>query len=246
MNPLPSPLVVVGPGRLGQSVAQILEARGHTVLLVGRHTAVPAAPLTWLTVPDRSIAEAAAAVPREGVLLHASGATGLDVLQPHPCAGSLHPLMSFPGPHALPPSDLAVPAAVAGAPDAVAAASSLARALGWTPFLVPGDRRLYHAAAVLAGNFATALLADAAEVLAAAGVPRAQAPALLAPLALASLRNAASQGPAQALTGPVARGDQDTVEAHRNALAAAGLSPRVRATYEALLSSATHLAAEKG
>ena len=239
-------LVVVGPGRLGQSVATLLGRRGHRVTVVGRGEPIPPSPLTWLTVPDRAIRETSERVPPGGVVLHASGATDLSALQTHRHAGSLHPLMSFPGPPARPPPDLEVPAAVAGDPVAAQAASSLADALGWRPFVVSGDRRLYHAAAVLAGNFATALLADAAEVLAAAGVRREDAPALLAPLALASLANAARQGPASALTGPVARGDQETVTAHQEALRAGGLPRRVQATYDALLQSARHLADEKG
>lgn len=246
MRTSPLQLVVVGPGRLGRSVATLLRGRGHEVTVVGRGEPVPASPLTWLTVPDRAIQEASERVPPGGIVLHASGATDVSILRSHRHGGSLHPLMSFPGPHALPPADLEVPAAVAGDPEALRAASSLARALGWTPFAVPGDRRLYHAAAVLAGNFATALLADAAEVLSAAGVRREDAAALLAPLALASLANAARQGPAAALTGPVARGDQQTLAAHREALRVGGVSPRVQATYEALLQSAQHLADQEG
>jgi predicted short-subunit dehydrogenase-like oxidoreductase (DUF2520 family) len=133
-----------------------------------------------------------------------------------------------------------VPAAVAGDPEAIVAATALAHALGWTPFEVPGDRRLYHAAAVMAGNFGTALLAEAAAVLGAAGVPRDRAPALLLPLALASLRNAAALGPARALTGPVARGDEDVIAAHRDALKAA--APDAVPVYEALLRAARALA----
>lgn len=238
-------VLVVGPGRLGRSVARLLRDGGHQVTLVGRGQAIPQSPLTWLTVPDRAIATAAAAVPPGGVVLHASGATEVAVLRPHAPAGSLHPLMSFPGPHALPPVHPPVPAAVAGDPPAIQAATRLATALGWRPFSVAGDRRLYHAAAVVAGNFATALLADGAALLAAAGVPEDEAPALLAPLALASLRNAADQGPAAALTGPVARGDHATLDAHREAMREAALPPQVASTYEALLRSAQALAKKK-
>ncbi len=217
----PLDVVLVGPGRLGRSAALLLERGGHRVRLVGRGAAIPPAPLTWLTVPDRAIGAVAAAVPLGGVVLHASGATDLAPLRPHRPAGSLHPLMTFPGPEVgLPPTDPPPPAAVAGDPEAVAAALGLAEALGWEPFAVPGDRRLYHAAAVVAGNQATALLGMAAELLAAAGVPIADAPRLLAPLALSSIRNAAASSPARALTGPVARGDEAVLAAHRAAIAA--------------------------
>lgn len=236
-------LCIVGPGRLGRSVAAALRAGGHRVRLVGRGEPIPAGPLTWLTVPDREIAAAAAATPTGGVVLHASGATDLEPLRAHVHPGSLHPLMSFPGPELGLPRMDEVPAAIAGDPEARAAAAAIARALGWHSFEVPGDRRLYHAAAVLAGNFATALLAEAAAVLSAAGVPADQAPALLAPLALTSLRNAAAVGPARALTGPVARGDEEVIGAHREALA--GLEPRLLRTYDALLEAARALAAPR-
>lgn len=254
MDPLSSPLsgpspapavaldvLIVGPGRLGRSVAMALRAAGHRVRLVGRDEPIPPAPVVWLTVPDREIAAAAARVPPGGVVLHASGASDLEPLRPHQPAGSLHPLMSFPGPEVAMPRMDEVPAAIAGDPEARAVATGIALALGWRPFEVPGDRRLYHAAAVMAGNFATALLAEAAAVLVAAGVPAVHAPGLLAPLALTSLRNAAAIGPARALTGPVARGDDGVIAAHR--LALASLEPRLLCTYDALLDAARALVA---
>jgi predicted short-subunit dehydrogenase-like oxidoreductase (DUF2520 family) len=235
-------VVVVGPGRLGRSAAALLASGSHRVRLVGRGDRIPSAPITWLTVPDRAIADAAALVPPGGVLLHASGATDLEVLRPRRPVGSLHPLMSFPGPDVgMPRPEDGIPAALAGDPKALTAGRLLASALGFSPFEVPGDRRLYHASAVLAGNFATALLADAARILAAAGVPEEQAPALLAPLALASIRNAAAAGPATALTGPVSRGDDGVIDGHLSALDEAGMPPGVRATYQVLLESARRL-----
>ena len=230
---------IIGPGRLGGTLGAALAARGVAVTLVGRHEAPPPSPLTLLTVPDRAIAEAARAVPPGGVLLHCSGATDLTPLRPHHPAGSMHPLMTFPGADLAPPDLRGVPAALAGDPEALIAAEALALKLGMTPFRVPGDRRLYHAAAVMAGNFATALLAEASAVLAAAGVPLDQAPTLLAPLALACVRNAAALGPAAALTGPVARGDQEVIRGHQEALAS--LDGRARAVYDTLLTSARAL-----
>ncbi len=82
---------------------------------------------------------------------------------------------------------------------------------------MPGDRRLYHAAAVIAGNLATVLVGEAARVLAAAGVPEERALEVLAPLAEASVRNA-RHGVAEALTGPISRGDEQTLEHDRAAL----------------------------
>ena len=228
-----TPLVIVGPGRLGRSVQRLRARAGPPPPLVGRHAAIPRADVTWLTVPDREIAAAARRVPSGGVVLHASGATDLSPLVPHQRRGSLHPVMTFPGPEVgLPPDAPQTPAAIAGHPDAVAAARALAGRLGWRPFLVEGDRRAYHAAAVMAGNQATVLLGLASELLVAAGVSPSDAPQLLAPLAIASIHNAAQVGPAQALTGPVARGDDAVLAAHRAALQAA--PAEVREAYEVL------------
>lgn len=212
------PLVLVGPGRLGRSVAALLTQRGRPFQLVGRGVPIPPAVLTWILVPDRAISVVARAVPSGQVVLHASGALDTGVLGGHPHAGSLHPLMTFPGPEAGLPPAAETPAGIAGDPSARDAAWALAEAIGWRPFLAPPDRRLYHAAAVMAGNFATTLLGESARVLAAAGIDPQAAPGLLAPLAVQSLRNAAAVGPARALTGPIARGDRAVVEQHRQAL----------------------------
>lgn len=217
---MPQPeIVIVGPGRLGRTVAAALEDVGWHVQLCGRGQAVVPCPITWLTVPDAAIERVAAQVPRGGVLLHASGATDLSALHPHELVGSLHPLMTFPGPEIAVPLMANLPAAIAGGHQAQQAARQIAAALGWRPFTVHGDRALYHAAAVIAGNYATTLLAIAAEVLTAAGVDADEAPSLLAPLAITSLLNAAGTDPTLALTGPVARGDTDVIARHRQSLA---------------------------
>ncbi|MFT5686524.1 MAG: putative short-subunit dehydrogenase-like oxidoreductase (DUF2520 family) [Myxococcota bacterium] len=240
----PPEIVIVGPGRLGRTVAGVLLSAGLAVQLCGRGEDIPVAAITWLCVPDAAIAAAAARVPPGGVLLHASGATDLDVLRPRTPVGSLHPLMTFPGPEVATPVMAGLPAAVAGDPAARRAAERLAAVMGWRTFEVTGDRALYHAAAVIAGNYATTLLAVAAEVLAAAGVAAEEAPGLLAPLALASLKNAAIAQPVRALTGPAARGDEAVISKHRAALASVPGS--ASAVYDAmLLATQALLRAEK-
>ena len=236
----PLELIIVGIGRLGGTAARILERKGHRVRRVHRGEAIPRGTIVWLTVPDGEIAQTATRCPPEAVVLHASGASDLSVLAPLPRIGSLHPLMTFPG--GTEPTG-PVPAAIAGTPEAVAAARSLALALGWTAFEVPGDRRAYHAAAVIAGNFATTLLAEAASILEHAGVSAEAAPSLLAPLALQSVRNAAELGPAHALTGPVVRGDSAVIDDHRAVLKAC--NPATLAVYESLLRATRRLAATR-
>ena len=229
---------ILGPGRLGRSLALLFERAGLRVSLLGRGEA-PRGDVLLLTVPDAAIGPTARSLSFTGVLLHCSGATGVEVLRPHLPAGSFHPLMTFPGPEIALPSLAEVPVALAGDPEAVAAGRALAASLGLSPFEVPGDRRLYHAAAVLAGNLSTVLLAEAARVLEAAGIPREEAARRVLPLAIASLENA-EDDPVAALTGPVVRGDDAVLAAHRSALREAGLDD-VEALYDALTDAARHL-----
>lgn len=228
-------IILVGAGRLGRSFAVALAALGHEVTLVRRGEAIPAGPLTLLTVPDRAIALVSEAVPREGVLLHCAGALSHEVLRPHPRCGCLHPLMSYPGPEVSPPQFTGVPAAVEGDPEAEDAAQALAISLGMIPFQAPEDRALYHAAAVLAGNLLPAIFLEAAEVLhRALGAPHAER---LLPLARAALENAAVNG-RKALTGPASRGDTGTIERHIAAMCASGLNSEAD-LYEILSSRVT-------
>jgi predicted short-subunit dehydrogenase-like oxidoreductase (DUF2520 family) len=106
----------------------------------------------------------------------------------------------------------------------------LAVSLGLRPFRVaPADRVRYHAAATIASNHLVALLGQAARVADAAGVP----PEALLPLVRASVDNVDALGPVAALTGPVARGDADTVARHLEVLGADDAS-----TYRALARAA--------
>jgi predicted short-subunit dehydrogenase-like oxidoreductase (DUF2520 family) len=213
---------ILGPGRLGRSLSVLLGRLGVAVDLRGRGQGIPDGSVVLLTVPEGQIEAAARSVPTGRTVLHCSGSMEIDVLRPHRPAGSFHPLMSFPGPEIALPDLTGVPAALAGDPEALAVGRQLAALLGMTPVEVPGDRRLYHAAAVMAGNFATILLAEASLVMAAAGVDPVDAPRLLAPLALRSISNAVD-GPARALTGPIARGEAQVLQGHLDALREAGL-----------------------
>lgn len=233
-------IAILGAGRLGRSLAALLPAAGHSVELLGRGDLPGPCDLVLLAVPDAAIPSVAASLPLGPPVLHCSGATEVDALAPHRPRGSLHPLMTFPGPEIALPGP-GTPAAIAGDPEAVALATALAHDLGWRAFEVSGDRALYHCAAVMAGNFGTVLLLAAAELLAEAGAPRADAPALLAPLALASLQNAA-RAPERALTGPFARGDEPVIAAHRASLARRG-DADLAALYDALAVHARRLAA---
>jgi predicted short-subunit dehydrogenase-like oxidoreductase (DUF2520 family) len=232
-------LALIGRGRVGGALARAGEAAGLDIGVAGRDDVArvaASAEAALLCVPDASIAEACAAiadaVPPLRFVGHVSGATTLDALSAATDRGadafSLHPLQTVPDQRA----DLTgSPCAIAGSTDeAVGFASALAEKLGMRPFEVPEERRAaYHAAAVIASNFLVALEESASDLLGAAGVDDARE--LLAPLVLRSAANWAERGD-EALTGPIARGDEQTVGAHLAALRE--VAPELVPMYEAL------------
>jgi predicted short-subunit dehydrogenase-like oxidoreductase (DUF2520 family) len=206
---------IVGQGRLGTALAAALRATGLDVDgPLGRGANPRGADAVLLCVPDAEIANAAAAVTAGVPVGHCSGATGLDVLAGHEAFG-LHPLMTVPATGT--PVFAGAGAAVAGTtPRALAIAHELAARLGLRPTTVAdADRAAYHAAASIASNFLVTLEGAAERLAATAGVDR----ALLAPLVRAAVDNWARLGAAQALTGPIARGDHATVARQRDAVA---------------------------
>ncbi len=248
----PAHLVVIGPGRAGGSIAKAARAAGLEVTVLGRDEtpalAEPEKAAILLCVPDAAIAAAceriAPALDARTAVGHVSGVTPLDAVATATARGcptfSLHPLQTIPAP------DTALsgaPCAIAGSdPRGLAAAKGLAAALEMKPFEVPeAGRAAYHAAAAMASNFLVALEESAAELLAAAGVENPRE--VLAPLVLRSAANWADAG-AEALTGPIARGDRESVGLHLSALAER--APELAPLYEALAERTRALAERKG
>jgi predicted short-subunit dehydrogenase-like oxidoreductase (DUF2520 family) len=180
---------------------------------LGRGADVTGADAVLLCVPDHEIAAAAALIAPGPLVGHCSGATGLNALGAHE-GFSLHPLMTVAGAST---TFTHAGAAIAGStPRALRFASQLADALGMRSVeIADGDRAAYHAAASIASNFLVTLEAAAERMAESAGVDR----ELLVPLVRATVENWAAIGPENALTGPVARGDQATVAAQRAAVA---------------------------
>jgi predicted short-subunit dehydrogenase-like oxidoreductase (DUF2520 family) len=230
-------LAVVGRGRVGFALADALRTAGYEVEgPLGRGADGAGADAVLLCVPDGEIARAAAHVAPGPPVGHCSGATGLGVLVPHE-AFSLHPLMTVTAEGA----DFAgAGAAVAGTtPRAVRLAIELARALRMQPVeIAEGDRPAYHGAASIASNFLITLEAAAERLGATVGLDREQ----LVPLVRATVENWARLGPEQALTGPVARGDEATVARQREAVAEA--TPELLSLFDALVTATRALAAE--
>ena len=178
-----------------------------------------------LTVPDDVLPGMAHAVAAQGpapegcVALHCSGALSSDVLAPLHAAGyrvgSLHPLQSLAHPVTGAERLIGSWFAVSGEPEAAAVARRLVAELDGTPLTIPVTRRpLYHAAAVVASNYLPVLLALAARLLVHAGVREEDAVPALLSLMRGTLDNIGELGIAAALTGPIARGDVETVRLH--------------------------------
>jgi predicted short-subunit dehydrogenase-like oxidoreductase (DUF2520 family) len=162
---------------------------------------------------------------------HVSGATRLAALDPHERRFSVHPLQTFSlrrGPEQL---DGAWAAVTAETDEARAAATWLAETLGLTPFDLADDARtLYHAGAVFASNYVVTMQRAAALLFEAADAP----PRALGPLLLGTIENGFE------LTGPIARGDWATVEAHRAEIRAR--LPQLDHLYETLAGATVALA----
>jgi len=210
---LPRRIALVGRGRLGSSLAPALERAGMEVTTFGRAQIGGQSPnlhdAVLLCVPDAAIAEVAPLVRDWAPLVgHTSGATPLD----HVDFG-LHPLQTFTSEGA---SFEGIGCAIGGTShDALACADAIARCLGMRPFeLADADRPAYHAAASIASNFLVTIEAAAEQVAASVGVDR----AALVPLVRQTVENWAAVGGERALTGPVARGDEATVERQRAAI----------------------------
>jgi predicted short-subunit dehydrogenase-like oxidoreductase (DUF2520 family) len=240
-------IAIVGAGKAGRSIAAAAREAGLRVALFGREReqgALSRADVVLICTGDAEIeavaGDVATEVPPHAIVGHVSGATPLAALSSAvgACAGgfSLHPLQTIP---AAGTPLTGVPCAIsATTPAASERAHGLAVSLGMEPFAIAEeDRAAYHAAATIASNFLFALEESAAALLAATGVTEARE--TLAPLVLASAANWAEHG-ATALTGPIARGDEETSARHLDALAER--APELLELYQALAARTRELA----
>jgi predicted short-subunit dehydrogenase-like oxidoreductase (DUF2520 family) len=209
-------VTVIGSGRAGSAIAARLRERGISVREKGE--------LRLLCVPDRAIGEVARSIEAGPWVAHVSGGTPLAALDPHVQRFSVHPLQTLVrarGPEQL---DGAWGAVTGEDDESRARALWLAETLGLRPFaLHDSDRALYHAGAAVASNFLVTLYRVAASLFEEAGAP----PEALVPLMERTIENGFE------LTGPVARGDWETVDRHRAALHGSGFEQAYDALVEA-------------
>jgi predicted short-subunit dehydrogenase-like oxidoreductase (DUF2520 family) len=210
---------VVGRGRVGSAVAARLAERGR----LGSDGGQTPNDLILLCVPDSAIAGVARGIATGPWIAHVSGATRLAALDPHTTRFSVHPLQTFTRGRGAEQLDGAWAAVTAETPAGLDRARWLAAELGLRPFDLADARRvLYHAGAVMASNHLVTLFRAAARALERAGAP----PEALVPLIRRTIDNGFE------LTGPIARGDWATVDAHLEALHRE--LPDVEALYRAL------------
>jgi predicted short-subunit dehydrogenase-like oxidoreductase (DUF2520 family) len=258
-------VAIVGAGRTGRALGRLIRRAGWRLGAVscrslarareavrfigaGRPTDRPeAGALTLICVPDAAIAGVARrlAVPKGGVLAHVCAAQGAELLRPHRPAGALHPLRSFADPARAAAGFAGTACAVDGDPAARRLLEKLVRAIGGVPLRVkPGRKALYHAGAVFASNYVVAAVSAGLRLLGRAGVGRGPALRALLPLIRSAAENLEAAGPEGALTGPVERGDAETVRRHAAAIRRA--EPGLSRLYAALGEEALRVALAKG
>ena len=264
-------IFILGAGRAGRGLARAFSASGLDVAgLHGRRAEPPSDDLPGVSagpipdaarsanviivaVRDAQLDQAlrdlvAMRLAPDTVILHASGATDpaalAEVRAAGHAAGTFHPLLPLADPVAAPRLFRGAWVGTDGDPRALEAARRLAGRLGAHALEIPpGEKPRYHAAAVFASNFPTVLAALAVRLLGDAGVDREQAWSATRALLAAASANLEGRSPADALTGPIARGDTQTVERHLDAL---GGEQDALEAYVALSRIALELARERG
>lgn len=197
------------------------------------------AELIWFCVPDSQIGRAARTLASQSrwngiVALHSSGALTSDELEPLRRRGakvaSVHPLMTFvPGSR---PALAGVPFAIEGDRNAVQVARGIVRELGGQSFVIrKKEKAAYHAWGTFASPLLTALLATTETVAVSAGVERKEAVRRMIPILRQTLANYAERGAARSFSGPITRGDVETVRRHLQVLKN---TPAARAVYASL------------
>jgi len=194
------------------------------------------ATVVWLCVPDREIVASAQWLAEANwsrkIALHSSGALTSDDLallrKQGARVASVHPMMTFVA--GVTPSLRGVGFALEGDREAVQVASRIVAALGGEAFLISKkNKALYHAWGTFLSPLYTCLLALSEDVALAAGVPRPKVRRWAIPIVRQTFENYVAQGSAKGFSGPIVRGDIDTVKRHLQALESTSAARRVYA-----------------
>jgi predicted short-subunit dehydrogenase-like oxidoreductase (DUF2520 family) len=236
-------VAIIGAGRAGRALALALTRAAVPVLVCTRRKsalppgissslepwtpALARAGIILVAVPDDAIEDVAVRLREENfpevVVLHCSGLrdrTALSPLEGRVAGlGSFHPLQTLAGDSEAAERLQAAYAVLEGDPAALVAGRQLAAHLGMRAIEISGaDKPLYHAAAVMVSNYTVALAAVAERLAGQAGIPAAAAGRIYLPLLEGTWRNLEMRGTADALTGPIVRGDGGTVRRHLSVL----------------------------
>lgn len=264
----------IGAGRSGTALATALARAGYPVSSIASRTldhaqtlakglrgaaAYPSlqqvsdrCDIVFLTVPDDAIASVCRSIDwrPETQVVHCSGAHSLEPLE-HAgeggaAMGAFHPLQSLPAGEYNPDVFRDVSFAIEASTDALKEnLSQMAHDLGGTSIEVKGsDKPLYHASAAMASNYLVALLGDASKLWESFGVSRNNGLQALLPLVKGTMDNLQGIGFPDALTGPIARGDAETVRIHLQALKAS--QPDIIESYATMGKRTVALGLEKG
>lgn len=239
---------IIGLGKVGSSIGCLLKQAGYNIVAVvdqseetlrknivytgGKPFSNPSeidvdAACFIITTGDDQIQKACEELsPRlkaDSVVIHMSGAGGLDLLRPARRAGaktgSIHPLQTFSDIETAIGSLAGTVYGITVDPDLENWANRLVRAIGGVPFFVDNrDRALYHAAACIVSNYFVSLMYMAEEIYRILGLDAKEARRAFWPLLMGTLHNIEQKGSVPSLTGPIARGDLGTLEKHLEAI----------------------------
>jgi predicted short-subunit dehydrogenase-like oxidoreductase (DUF2520 family) len=243
--------VIARPGGASLRKARKLASESGARLTTARTAADLAglrADVVWFCVPDGEIRSAAQNLAakvlwnksewKKKIALHSSGALTSDELDAFrrrgAAAASVHPMMTFvPGSR---PALSGVPFAIEGDAAAARVARRIVGDLGGECYAIrKADKAAYHAWGTFASPLLTALLATTERVAALAGIERKAARKRIVPILLQTLANYATRDAAEAFSGPIIRGDVETVKRHLRVLRKV---PAAREVYVALARSA--------
>jgi predicted short-subunit dehydrogenase-like oxidoreductase (DUF2520 family) len=266
-------VLIVGAGQVGRGLFKAFRAAGIDVLgLHGRRasawttssgtlpSAISDANTIVLAVRDNQIDDAIAELLNENqrggrgriasgtVIVHTSGGAEPELIPRLAefglSGGTFHPLVPFANPERLPELMKHAWIGIDGDDPARATSRRLAGHVGArTLDIPPGGKPLYHAAAVMSSNFPVVLAALAGDVLTSLGIPGKSAQHAVHGLMDAAVSNLAETSPVEALTGPIVRGETETLIRHLSALRR---NAEARAVYKRLSISALEIAAERG